>query len=105
MTAPDFLGSAFMTSLKDAVDFATQAVLDLFGDQNITNVMLEEVETANDEHWKVTIGFDRAADASNGTGHGLSAGLLSIARRRKYKVVQVRKTDGEVLSIKDRQFE
>ncbi|MER2104841.1 MAG: hypothetical protein ABS999_23445 [Pseudomonas atacamensis] len=48
MTAPDFLGSAFMTSLKDAVDFATQAVLDLFGDQNITNVMLEEVETAND---------------------------------------------------------
>jgi hypothetical protein len=94
-----------MTSLKEAVKIASEAVEDLFGAQGISNVMLEEVEATSDEFWKVTIGFDRPADAGNGATHGLSAGLLSMARRRKYKVVQVRKTDGEVLSVKDRQFE
>lgn len=94
-----------MTTLREAVAIATDTVEALFGEQGISNVMLEEVETTSNDFWKVTIGFDRPADASNSKAIGVTAGLIAMARRRKYKVVQVSKLDGDVLSIKDRQFE
>ncbi|PKF73184.1 hypothetical protein CW360_01610 [Pseudomonas fluvialis] len=92
--------------LKGAVAVAIDAISDLFGSQGITNVLLEEIEPSGAGQWKVTIGFDRPADASDSPAVSLSQGLMALARRgRKYKVVLVDRETGEVDAVRDRQFE
>lgn len=82
--------------LKQMVGKAVDAVHDLFGDQGISNVLLEEIEQDERGNTVVTIGFDRAA--GNLTGGGLAA---MIGRGRAFKVVTI-DAFGNVKSVKDR---
>lgn len=93
-----------MLSLKEAVRLAISEVSEIFADQGISNIMLEEVEMADEKVWNITVGFDRPADAQDFSGqHPLSQGIMALARKgRKYKVVKIDKESGEVFSIKDR---
>jgi hypothetical protein len=48
------------TSIKEAVALAKAHIVDLFSDENISQIGLEEVEFDSEaREWKVTIGFAR----------------------------------------------
>lgn len=89
--------------VKEAVGIAKGYVTDLFADESITHVGLEEVvfdESSGD--WKVTIGFSphwnqfsAALASSLGTGR-------PDRHNRSYKVVRIRDLDGRVKSLTDR---
>ena len=87
--------------VKEAVRTAKTYVTDLFADETISNVGLEEVvfdELSGD--WKVTIGFARHWNQLAAVlGSAGSAG-----RGRSYKVVRIKDLDGHVISLTDRQL-
>ena len=78
---------------KQAVDIAKQHVMELFSDEAIRNLGLEEIES-DGMYWKVTIGFSRPWDMSINSVLGSSD--------RAYKVIRVDGDTGCVISVKDR---
>lgn len=88
--------------VKDAIRVAKRHVADLFGDEEIFNLGLEEVE--RDEFgeggWKVTLGFSRPWNRVRKPFESL-AGAPSLPDR-SYKVVLV-KDNGEVSSVRLRE--
>ena len=78
---------------KFAVDVAKKHVLDLFGEEGITDLGLEEIELEGNL-WKITIGFSRHWDYNVGSVLGGSG--------RTYKILVIDNGSQEVLSIKDR---
>lgn len=88
--------------VKQAVALAKQHIADLFAEENLSNIGLEEVEF--DEHpgeWRVTVGFSRPWDEV--PRNALSALAGATAVRRTYKVVRIADTSGRVLSVKERE--
>jgi hypothetical protein len=85
--------------VKEAVGVAKQYVHDLFGEEKIVNLGLEEVifdEKA--KSWLITVGFSRPWDAAPNLG-----GLLPPGEpKRSYKVVRIADADHKVLSVKER---
>ena len=85
--------------VKEAVGTAKTYVVDLFADEAITYVGLEEVEF--DElsgDWKVTIGFSRPWNQLN----AVVTALAPDRHGRAYKVVRIKDRDGRVISLTDR---
>ena len=83
--------------VKEAAKIAKEYVADLFADEGIANVGLEEIQRVGG-FWKVTVGFSRPWDQS---------GLATITYgekglRRSYKVLQIDANNGHVESVKDR---
>ena len=87
-------------NVKDAVHTAKAYVADIFEDEQITRLGLEEVEfdSAIGE-WRVTIGFNRLWDANNALTTALTSELY---RNRSFKVVRIKDSSGEVSAIGDR---
>ena len=84
--------------VKAAVRTAKTYVADLFADEEIMNVGLEEVEfDEGQDRWNVTVGFSRPWDRRNTVNAALGEGHPG----RSYKVLQIADTDGRVLSLKD----
>src|SRR5688572_25894281 len=91
--------------VKDAVRLAKTHIVDLFGDEGVSNLGLEEVLYDDTEAiWRVTVGFSRPWDRAYG---GITASLVSAGfdpgPRRSYKVVEIRDDSGRVLSVKNRE--
>ena len=86
--------------VKEAARTAKDYVSDLFADEGITNVGLEEVELDEFSNtWKITLGFSRPWDQKN----ALVATLGGDGRpARAYKVVHINDDDGKVKSLTDR---
>ena len=85
--------------VKEVVRLSKQYVSDLFRDENVTNLGLEEIEYDDaGGTWYVTLGFSRPWDKDI---TGLSA-LTRVMKQpsRAYLVVKIRNTNGEVLSVK-----
>lgn len=83
-------------NVKDAVATAKTYVADLFSNEPIQHIGLEEVEF--DDRlgvWSITIGFNRSWYASV---------LGYSAKDRDYKVVRISDSDGKVISIKNREL-
>ena len=85
--------------VKDAVRKAKQHIQELFDEEGITHIGLEEVSFEEDENnWVVTIGFSRPWDYAP---NALS--LLSHREpTRSYKLVTIDDESGEVVSVKHR---
>ncbi len=84
--------------VKEAVRTAKEYIAELFTDETITNIGLEEVEfndTSN--NWEVTIGFSRSWAIN-----ALVATLSHQPPTRSYKLVCINDASGKVLSLKDR---
>jgi hypothetical protein len=83
--------------VKEIVARAKQYIIELFADQGLINLGLEEVDydDAKDQ-WHITIGFSR-----DWGGGGQYALLGAAGLPRIYKVVIVDKS-GRPLSVKDR---
>ena len=87
-------------NVKEVVKHAIEHINDLFKDENISNLGLEEVEFDSEiGEWVVTVGFSRPWDYPQG-----SLALLSSDGKvnRSYKVVIVKDISGEVISVKNR---
>lgn len=86
--------------VKEAVQTSREYVAELFGDEDISEVRLEEVVIDDGTaDWCVTIGFNRrVARPAGSLGERL---MLDLQRERTYKVVRLNRR-GEVRSVTDR---
>lgn len=86
--------------VKEAVGAAKRYIQELFADEGITNIGLEEVEFDEPTgEWQVTIGFSRPWDKLGGL-----AGLASYPNQlRSYKVVRISDETGKIISVKNRE--
>jgi hypothetical protein len=83
--------------VKEAARTALDYVADLFEQENIMDLGLEEVEQDQTGAWRVTVGFSRPWDYPKGNLAVLGGGQ----RARSYKVVRI--VDDKVLSVKNRE--
>lgn len=88
--------------LKKAVDSAVKAAHDYYAGQELHNMLLEEVEMAeNKKAWLVTLGFNVPMTTPEWhLPHNLLAPRKSY--RRLYKIFNVDAASGEVRSMKHR---
>lgn len=83
---------------KEAKEAARDYIIDLFADEEVMHVGLEEVVYHRDaREWRITYGFVRAWDQQGQLG--IKMGLQAP---RSYKVVSIDGSSGEVISLKDR---
>ncbi len=90
-------------NVKQAVAIAKAHVADLFADESIANLGLEEVKF--DEHgdvWQITIGFARPWDMR--LVPGIAPGITGSEPGRTYKIVYISEIDGKVLQVAHREM-
>lgn len=80
--------------VKLAVVIAKEHIAELFAEEEILNMGLEEVELDEEGFWRITIGFSRPWNRNVGS-------VLSGENSRSYKIVVLSDKDGHVLSVKD----
>jgi hypothetical protein len=87
--------------VKEAVATAKSYVADLFAEESVTDLGLEEVSLDEQTgQWMVTLGFARPWDRA-ATGF-LTAIQQASNPRRSYKVVRISDKTREVVSLKNR---
>ncbi len=88
--------------VKEAVTLAKKYLQDVFAEEKIVNLGLEEVEYDDAQHaWSITLGFSRPWDYSNSPNR--LAASLGVASRREYKIVKIDDRDKKTLAIKNRE--
>ena len=93
-----------MIDVKEAVRTAANYLADLFAEEDISDIRLEEVELSEDNQtWNVTLSFLRKVRVRGAPAEALSAGL-GPQMDRDFKVLTVRAEDGVVTSVKIRQL-
>lgn len=93
--------------MKQAVAAAKASVQELFGDQIVSDPILEEIDFDEIGNWNITLSFFRIPDVPrrDGGGTALSSVLDQLAGpRRTFKVVKVGNLNGQVKSVKDREL-
>ena len=93
----------FALDVKEAVRTAKDYLAELYIDEEVVNVGLEEVRYDYDtDKWHITVGFSRPWDRKNPF-----VGALSEAGRpdRSYKEICINDADGRVESLKVRVLE
>ena len=79
--------------VKLATKTAKEYVVDLFADEQIDHVGLEEVRfDQSSDVWEITIGFSRPWDRG-------PLRILPDPAQRCYKVVRINDADGQVVSV------
>ena len=85
--------------VKEAVQTAKEHVAEIFADEFIANVGLEEVEFDEiGQVWAITIGFSRHWDHAGGITRALEGG----SRTRTFKIVRIKDESGRIQSVKHR---
>lgn len=88
---------------KEAISFAKKYISDIFADEKIDHIGLEEVEfDENSNAWSITISFSRPWDEVPGTFGSQLASF--VPRRRDYKVVRISDNDKKMISVKNREL-
>ena len=84
--------------VKDVTRTAREYITDLFADEQITNLGLEEVVyDVDSKQWRITFGFARPWDRQGDMGV-----RMGLKAPRAYKVVRVDDNDGSVVALTDR---
>ena len=85
--------------VKQAVQMAKEHVAEIFADELIENVGLEEVEFDElKQVWAVTIGFSRYWDHPGGVFRALDG----TPTPRTFKIVRIEDKSGRIQSVKHR---
>lgn len=93
---------------KQAIALAKAWILDIFADEGIIDVTLEEVRFDDErEHWLITIGFYRpVSEAAARAVIPLVGALVGTPRMRKaFKTVRIDNKNAAVLGIEHRAVE
>lgn len=79
---------------KEAINLAKNYVADMFADEGISNLGLEEVSFDDkDKLWNITLGFSRSWEKNNAmTALGVNPG-------RSYKIIRISDADKTIVSI------
>ncbi|WP_048645365.1 hypothetical protein [Nitratireductor soli] len=89
--------------MKQAVVEAKTVILDLYADEGIDEIGLEEVEFDPAEAiWNITIGFRRPWSRSARSESKFVSAMFSSYGERWYKTVRISDVDRKLLSVKDR---
>ena len=96
-------------NVQEAVRLAKDYVKDIFVEEKITNVGLEEIEFNEDQDcWEITIGFSRPWDyPARSLFENLHDPLFKTPRRpktRSFKVVNIDASNAKVLSVKNHEL-
>ena len=84
--------------VKEVTRTAREYVAEVFADEQITNLGLEEVVyDVAAERWRITFGFARPWDKQGDMGV-----RMGLKAPRAYKVVHVDNGDGTVIALTDR---
>ena len=84
--------------VKEATRTAREYITDLFADEQITNLGLEEVVyDMESEQWRITFGFARPWDRQGDMGV-----RMGLKAPRAYKVVRIDDGAGRVVALTDR---
>ena len=87
--------------VKEAVRTAKAYLVDLFEDEQITNVGLEEVLFDEESAvWRITIGFSRSWDLKG----PLSVTMAGASPDRSYKMLSISDATGKVESLQGPRF-
>lgn len=89
--------------VKDAIAKAKTYVKEVYADENIAEIELEETEV-RDGAWRITVSFSRARPPISAE-HPTPLEILTFAQgrgRRRFHRVVVFGESGEVVSMKDR---
>lgn len=85
--------------VKQAVEHAKTQIQNLFGDEGIKNLGLEEVVyDENNQIWEVTIGFSRPWDEPKNALAAIAG--QNMYWRRTYKNVVIDEATGEVIAVR-----
>lgn len=100
MSNPPTLGKpiASRLTLKEAVGLARDYFRELYAEEDLENVLLEEVILQNNTTWLVTFGYDTPRERQVGSSvMGYRTELV-----RDYKTVELDASTGEPLGVKIR---
>jgi hypothetical protein len=87
--------------VKEAVALARRYLQEVFAEEKIVNLGLEEIEYDDAQHlWSITLGFSRPWD---NTAQGAIAAALGTPKQREYKVVKIDDKDKRGIAIKNRE--
>lgn len=87
--------------VKEAVELAKLYIADVYSNENIRNVGLEEIDYDDSKGiWYVTIGFSRPWDAPFNTLAALA--IQDASSKRTFKTLRISDATRKVLSIKNR---
>jgi hypothetical protein len=89
-----------MIEVNDAIKKAKQWVRNIFEEEQISNLGLEEIKHEHDGRWKITLGFSRPWDAINPY---LSFGGAKLPPPRTLKVITIDDGTGEIISVENRE--
>jgi hypothetical protein len=89
--------------VKEAVRIAKDYVKDVFADEEVTNLGLDETEhDSGTGQWHITVGFSRPWNTPRTRAQEVLEKLGSVSSlRRSYKVVVI-SDNGEVIAMKNR---
>ena len=89
--------------VKEAIAKAKSYVVDLYADETVTNLGLEEIEHDPDcGNWAITLGFSRPWNTPRTKAQEVLESLGGVSSlKRSFKVITLA-DDGTVLSMKNR---
>jgi hypothetical protein len=89
--------------VKEAIAAAKKYVNEIYADEQVTNLGLEEVEHAlGDSKWVITLGFSRPWNTPRTRAQEVLENLGAVSSlKRSYKVITIA-DDGTILSMKNR---
>jgi hypothetical protein len=89
--------------VKEAIAAAKKYVSEVYADEHVTNLGLEEVEHGfGGSNWVITLGFSRPWNTPRTRAQEVLENLGAVSSlRRSYKVITVA-DDGTILSMKNR---
>jgi hypothetical protein len=95
---------------KAAIKIAKAYVADIFADERVQDIALEEINRDERSIWEITIGFSRPILSARSTSliegmmdESLKA-LQSGPLRRSYKRVKIRDDNGEVVGLSEAEW-
>jgi hypothetical protein len=86
--------------LQEAVRRAREILTELYPDEELKHVLLEEIERDRSGTWYVTLGFARP-----GTLAGLAGLPSASSAQRAYKQIKINAKTGEFQGMRDRLLE
>lgn len=87
--------------VHDAIILAQETLANYFN-KDASLIRLEEVDMEDSSVFKITMSFTQKGNTETDNANGLMAIAAAMnANSRTYKIVKIRKSNGEVLSVKN----